>query len=659
MVAFSLSHATQYIPAKSAPISSKLKETLQDALYDDVAVEQFVQHVWGLRNSDIRRILERMGDWNVPRPLLEEYKDRYRKMGENYSGSWRGRNTFPSFLDMVEEVLCDIRTRVNDSRRPANSIAFKCDMGNSKASAPDIATVWDATSKAQWSIIQTIFEFKRPGGSDHLGDPIASDSSTPTEDGRSPRYRSSLSSQSSSSSGDSISSSTSASSYATSASSSSSRASRRRNKSQNNSNNLMTDRRSSRSRENRVTSGELRLAEKALECMSSARRRYMTGVYIDNCSMTLWYYDRMSSIRTRSFDFEKSPAYFALVLYAITRCDSHQAGFDRFLEFPSTAFRAQIPAISLRNSKLVVPTSTTTYCFQITREKPIYTSRELVGRGTVVYPVTLQPDDDEVLVDEEERVLKLYWPNVDDPCEADLINQLHHDVPEIADHLPSISFSSSFTRGDLGLPSSRLKSFAGPDAEERLLHMFTMRRYERLWEVNSIEEFQDVFLDCVECHYHAYKKGRVLHRDLSENNLMVWRPRRRNIDNHGSSNLPSNGRALGILNDWDMSSHVVRYPGVASVVTMVTNDPSLAAEAEALTNRTGTVPFMALDLLDEDGPTPTHLYRHDLESFLWILIWAAVHYDIPNKKNLSASQNKIDEELKIWDEGTREQQQRS
>ena len=149
-------------------------------------------------------------------------------------------------------------------------------------------------------------------------------------------------------------------------------------------------------------------------------------------------------------------------------------------------------------------------------------------------------------------------------------------------------------------------------------------------------------------HYYAYKQGHVLHRDLSENNLMVWRPKGHRTDKQRR-------RALGILNDWDMSSRVERYPGMASVVTMVTNDPSRVAEAEALNNRTGTVPFMALDLLTEDGPVPKHLYRHDLESFLWVLIWAAVHYDIPNKKNLSGPQDEIDRELRIWDEGTREE----
>ncbi|KAK2462244.1 hypothetical protein APHAL10511_005740 [Amanita phalloides] len=640
----------------SIPIPSsllKLKETIQDALQDDVSVDQFVRHVWGLPHTDTRRILDGMHNWNIPRPFLEEYKDAYGRMNENTLAARRGHNAFSAFLDVVEETLADIRTRLNDKRRPAVSVAFKCNMDNSKTKAPDIATTWDVTSKPEWSVIQTIFEFERPSGPHAFANQEMQVDDIPFQ-GRS------SASPSSSSSRDSVrgsvsSSASASSSYATSVSSSSSRPISRRNKRRSSSDHSMTAMRSSRTeKKNRITSGELRLAQKALECMNSTGRRYMAGIYVHDCSLSLWYYDRMCAIRSRAFDLERSPGYFALVLYAITRCEVYQSGFDRFLEFPKTGFGAQLPSTTFKDSKFVIPTSSTSYCFQITREKPVYTSHELIGRGTMVYPITLQPDEDEVLVDEEEQVLKLYWPNVDDPREADVINQLHLDVPEIADHLPTISFSASFTRDALHLPSSRIKSLLGSRAEERLLHVFAMRRYEKLWEVNNIEEFQEVFLDCVECHYHAYKSGHVLHRDLSENNLMVWRPKRHSSDNHGYNHFATHGRALGILNDWDMSSRVVRYPGMASVVTMVTNDPSLAADVEALNNRTGTVPFMALDLLVEDGPVPRHLYRHDLESFLWILIWAAVHYDIPNKKNLSTSEQEIDPELKIWDEGTRE-----
>jgi hypothetical protein len=46
-------------------------------------------------------------------------------------------------------------------------------------------------------------------------------------------------------------------------------------------------------------------------------------------------------------------------------------------------------------------------------------------------------------------------------------------------------------------------------------------------------------------------------------------------------------------------------------------------------DRTGTTPFLALDLLTEgaqDGKVERR-YRHDLESFLWVLMWITACYD--------------------------------
>jgi hypothetical protein len=56
-------------------------------------------------------------------------------------------------------------------------------------------------------------------------------------------------------------------------------------------------------------------------------------------------------------------------------------------------------------------------------------------------------------------------------------------------------------------------------------------------------------------------------------------------------------------------------------------------------HRTGTVPFMAMELLHKNPPA--HLYRHDLESFFYILVWAAIHYDIPRKERLSTTNQYI------------------
>jgi serine/threonine protein kinase len=102
-------------------------------------------------------------------------------------------------------------------------------------------------------------------------------------------------------------------------------------------------------------------------------------------------------------------------------------------------------------------------------------------------------------------------------------------------------------------------------------------------------------------HYHAYTTGKVLHRDLSENNLM--------FDQLDGETIK------GILNDWDM----------ASLLDDVGEVPISTAR-----HRTGTIPFMAIDLLQ--AKPPIHLYRHDLESFFYILVWAAINYDLKRNK---------------------------
>jgi hypothetical protein len=61
--------------------------------------------------------------------------------------------------------------------------------------------------------------------------------------------------------------------------------------------------------------------------------------------------------------------------------------------------------------------------------------------------------------------------------------------------------------------------------------------------------------------------------------------------------------------------------------TGVLNDFDLATLAEqpspSGSERTGTIPFMALDLIHPEHPpgSAKHEYRHDHESFVWTLYW--------------------------------------
>ena len=209
-----------------------------------------------------------------------------------------------------------------------------------------------------------------------------------------------------------------------------------------------------------------------------------------------------------------------------------------------------------------------------------------------------------------------------------MIAKLRERLPEYwRKHLPEVIFYAKFTADSLGHPHTLLKQqitdlLAGK-AQERDLHVLVSTLCHNLWEVRDVDEFKRVFLDCLECkslknfsllpsispmfyigHYHAHHTGRILHRDISENNLMIFRPE-------------ESAEAVGILNDFDMATERLL--------------DAKEAEVSAAHHRTGTLPFMALELVDNDEAKPVHLYRHDLESFFYILIWAATHYDFESQ----------------------------
>ncbi|KAJ3488274.1 hypothetical protein NLJ89_g11634 [Agrocybe chaxingu] len=92
----------------------------------------------------------------------------------------------------------------------------------------------------------------------------------------------------------------------------------------------------------------------------------------------------------------------------------------------------------------------------------------------------------------------------------------------------------------------------------------------------------------------------------------------------------------GILNDFDLASEL---------------DTEGRVPASSANHRTGTLPFMAKDLL-EDWPTsvapPTHHYRHDLESFFYILIWAMTQYTFKKDENGTPIREPLPARLEGW-----------
>jgi len=116
--------------------------------------------------------------------------------------------------------------------------------------------------------------------------------------------------------------------------------------------------------------------------------------------------------------------------------------------------------------------------------------------------------------------------------------------------------------------------------------------FRRLITIRKLvgNDFLHAWWAIVKCHLALWKNG-VHHRDISDSNLMYYKDAEENI--------------VGVLNDFDLAS---------------------TTDIPTGTQRTGTIPFMALGLLGDAEGRKKHLYEHDAESFIWVLIWISLQY---------------------------------
>ncbi|KAI1271450.1 serine/threonine-protein kinase Sgk2 [Xylaria sp. FL0933] len=111
----------------------------------------------------------------------------------------------------------------------------------------------------------------------------------------------------------------------------------------------------------------------------------------------------------------------------------------------------------------------------------------------------------------------------------------------------------------------------------------------------SIRQFQDpkellyALRDAIVAHRSLHRDGSILHRDISENNIIITDPAK------------ADG-LRGMLIDLDLAKEEGQGRSGAR-------------------HRTGTMQFMAIEVLTGTA----HTYRHDLEAFFYVLIWLCAY----------------------------------
>ncbi|KAG0699558.1 hypothetical protein DFH29DRAFT_42328 [Suillus ampliporus] len=324
---------------------------------------------------------------------------------------------------------------------------------------------------------------------------------------------------------------------------------------------------------------------------------YLLNLIVIDDVVWIWYYDRQGTIQCSGINFIDDLPRFMVLLYAFQRFDLEDWGRHKL--FKEVTEHGRIKEGVLR--------------FELGREDvedveigdvdlEIHTSDEervthygLKGRATNVFPVASEalakkfPE-----IEEDGMVAKIFWGEEQRTSEPEIlkkVSEIAKQQPTVDGHVPQLLWyckvknPTSAVRKTLGI--------ANPGKGSRVLYILIFRKLRPITELHG-EDFFNVWRQCILCHLALWKGG-VHHRDVSPPNMMYYRTK--------------NGVLMAVLNDYDLSSLAIT-PGPQS------------------NERTGTVPFMALDLLSPQGQRGQvkHLYRHDLESFMWVLVWVCLRY---------------------------------
>ncbi|KAL7791946.1 serine/threonine-protein kinase Sgk2 [Trichoderma ceciliae] len=384
-------------------------------------------------------------------------------------------------------------------------------------------------------------------------------------------------------------------------------------------------------------------------------RLFVHAFSLTGTEMETWVFDRSGPYSGATFDIHDEPDKFIQVMCGYLMMSDVELGLDTFITKKDNRLFVTIP-IEVR------PTTNRKRKLEL-HPDPIAFQRAIVCRGTSCF---LAKD---VGTTEFDTVVKFSWTSSMRPPEADLLNRARErgvrglakvvgyyeevtSIRKLREHLvfstphkfrgvprsastsfsqphftqfPSLSIAStaigkrkskdgaSHSSKRSRLNSSLSKAERGEDGfaysmqkpqgtslvqrdqdqdpgrapyDNRILRVLAISPAGRcINQFKSVAELLKGLCDAIKVHRSLYLDGNILHRDISENNIIITDPRTADGFN-------------GMLIDLDLAKEEGKGPSGAR-------------------QRTGTMEFMAIEVL----LGISHTYRHDLEAFLYVLIW--------------------------------------
>ncbi|TGJ83761.1 hypothetical protein E0Z10_g5007 [Xylaria hypoxylon] len=354
--------------------------------------------------------------------------------------------------------------------------------------------------------------------------------------------------------------------------------------------------------------------------------RYVRGVFADQptrrfvhafslCAskMELWVFDRSGAYSSGPFDIHDEPDKFARALVRYTTMDDDAMGLDTFIEREDGHRYVTLDDAHGKETKVRL-------------DKAMVRRKAIVCRGTTCYET------------QNSHVAKFSWASDKRKLEMEQLELAegrgvkgvarvvaHRQITTIAEMREGLEFpkphkfrgdavhfddppsatASANTSGNKRKSSSDHTSDNASGSKRRQSNSQKSKLAKEFNDQPSIgkdkpslltagrvisdfkttEELLESMRDAIKAHQSLYTTGNILHRDISSNNIIITQPE------------TADG-FKGMLIDLDLAK--VRDSG-----------PSGAR------HQTGTMQFMAVEVLR----TADHTYRHDLESFFYVLLW--------------------------------------
>ncbi|OJT07299.1 hypothetical protein TRAPUB_1835 [Trametes pubescens] len=331
--------------------------------------------------------------------------------------------------------------------------------------------------------------------------------------------------------------------------------------------------------------------EKATDPVQRAPTKKIRIPRVSNYVLHVWWYDREGAIQTYGLDFLEDLPRFITLLFARQRFS-----FEDWGSIPDLGRTANLMNEQSMNPALISLTGGPhVQTISVDTADIVYEPLGLEGRaGHQVFVGGQHPLEGTIIACALDR------------GEGD--ERIENHIPKVLDEKEHNQYNTGTVHQKLGIPL-RKRHLQVNSAEVDVYRVLRVLTMERLKPIQTLEG--EAFVP----HYLIWSKHKIHHKVPSLNNVMYRRDH--------------NGTILGVLNDRD--------PAVDA------SEPQTHNGFEA----TGTMPFMAVDLLCEEAcrGEVRHLYRHDLEAFLWIFVWVLCCYNNANEVS------PLPDTYRLWNSG--------